>query len=71
MLSKLLKPCLITSYDVRRRKGHFFRSQKALTEPSYEFKVKDVARSTAAAPTYFECARVKSKNGLVFPLIDE
>jgi len=69
-LSELLKPCLITSYDIKRRKGHFFRSHKAKKDESYNFKVKEAARATSAAPTYFEVARVKAMDKLVYPLID-
>jgi patatin-like phospholipase/acyl hydrolase len=34
------------------------------------FKVRDVARATSAAPTYFEVSRVKNLKGTPFPLID-
>lgn len=69
-LNELLKPCLITSYDIKRRKGHFFRSHKAKIDPSYNFLVKEVARATSAAPTYFEVARVKGEDMQLYPLID-
>jgi len=69
-LSELLKPCLITSYDIKRRKGHFFRSHKAKIDESYDFLVKEAARATSAAPTYFEVARVKGMDKQVYPLID-
>src|SRR5450759_675211 len=32
--------------------------------------VKDVARATSAAPTYFECSKVKSLTNINYPLID-
>lgn len=69
-LSKLLKPCLITAYDIRRRKGHFFRSHRAKTNTSYDFLVKETARATSATPTYFEVARVISYDNTPYPLID-
>ena len=69
-LKDLLKPCLVTAYDIRRRKGHFFGQHKAKKDPDYNFKAKDVARATSAAPTYFECAKVTSEKGSVYPLID-
>jgi patatin-like phospholipase/acyl hydrolase len=68
-LSNLLKPCIITSYDIRNGKPHFFKQHKAENK-IYNFKVKDVARATSAAPTYFETARVKSELGTPYPLID-
>ncbi|SNS93036.1 Patatin-like phospholipase/acyl hydrolase [Ekhidna lutea] len=69
-LKDLMKPCIVTSYDIRRRKGHFFGQHKAQKSSKFNFKVKDVARATAAAPTYFECAKVASEYGDEFPLID-
>ena len=69
-LKDLLKPCLITSYDIERRKGHFFGQHKAEKEEAFNFKVKDVARSTSAAPTYFECAQVFSETNEKYTLID-
>jgi patatin-like phospholipase/acyl hydrolase len=68
-LSDLLKPCLVTSYDIRSRNAKFFTSHDA-TELKFDFFVKDVARATSAAPTYFEPARIKSLAGTPYPLID-
>ncbi|MDX8338435.1 patatin-like phospholipase family protein [Draconibacterium sp. IB214405] len=69
-LSNLLKPCLVTSYDIRRRKAHFFKQHKAKTGDAFDFYVKDVARATSAAPTYFEAAKVKSMTSVPYPLVD-
>lgn len=68
-LSDLIKPCIITSYDIRNGKPHFFKQHKSSND-IFNFKVKDVARATSAAPTYFETARVKNISGSPFPLID-
>ena len=68
-LSELIKPCLITSYDIRKRKAMFFNQADATTE-IYDFMVKDVARATSAAPTYFEPAHIKSLFGTKYPLVD-
>lgn len=70
MLTDLLKPCLITSYDIEGRKGHFFRQHKAKTDQFYNFKVKDVARATSAAPTYFPTETARSEMDVGFSLID-
>lgn len=70
MLSDLLKPCLITSYDIENRKGHFFKSHIAKTKKDYNFLVREAARATSAAPTYFEVARVKSATDELYSLID-
>jgi patatin-like phospholipase/acyl hydrolase len=71
MLAELVKPCLITAYDVRRRKPHFFRQHDAVQHGAgRNFRVKDVARATSAAPTFFEAARIKSEAKVTYPLID-
>jgi patatin-like phospholipase/acyl hydrolase len=69
-LSMILKPCLIPAYDITRRKAHFFTSHDAKKDPGKDFLLRDVARATSAAPTYFECVNVKSLTGVSYPLID-
>ena len=69
-LSGLLKPCLIPSYDIKRRMGHFFTQHDAIKNPGWDYLVKDVARATSAAPTYFECSNIKSLSEVSYPLID-
>ena len=68
-LSNLLKPCIISSYDIKNGKPHFFKQHKS-NNATYNFKIKDVARATSAAPTYFETARIKNDVGTPYPLID-
>jgi patatin-like phospholipase/acyl hydrolase len=68
-LSNLLKPCIITSYDIRNGKPHFFKQHKS-ENGIYNFNIKDVARATSAAPTYFETERIKNELGTPYPLID-
>ncbi len=68
-LSEALKPCLITSYDIRNRKSFFFTSLEAKSEVR-DYYMKDVARATSAAPTYFEASRIKSIYGTPHSLID-
>lgn len=70
MLSELIKPCLITSYDIKHRSGHFFTQHDARQKKGWDFKVKEVARATSAAPTYFECSNIKSASEVSYPLID-
>ncbi len=69
-LSRLIKPCLITSYDIRRRRAHFLTQHDARKKKSHDYFVKDVARATSAAPTYFEVARIKSMSNITYPLVD-
>jgi len=59
-LKDLLKPCLVTSYDIRNRQAFFFCQHEAAKSDKYNFYVRDVARCTSAAPTFFECARIKA-----------
>lgn len=62
-LRDLLSPCVISSYDIERREARFFKSHDALAKPSKNFYVRDAARCTAAAPTYFEAAKVSPVDG--------
>jgi patatin-like phospholipase/acyl hydrolase len=70
VLSNFIRPSLITSYDITDRKSVFFTSVNARTDNMYDFKVRDVARSTSAAPTYFPPAHIKSLNDQLFTLVD-
>jgi patatin-like phospholipase/acyl hydrolase len=69
-LSDLLKPCLITSYNIYSRSTHFFTQHDAKENRAYDFYLYDVARGTSAAPTYFEPANVTSLSGVSYPLVD-
>jgi patatin-like phospholipase/acyl hydrolase len=64
-LSELIKPTLITSYDVDNEKIFVFNSEEAKSSKSKNYYLKDVGRSTSAAPTYFPCASIKSIDGKV------
>ncbi len=68
-LSELIRPCLITSYDIRNRKAHFFKRHRASSEIK-DYYVRRVARATSAAPTYFPVALVESLAGAAHPLVD-
>ena len=58
-LTHALAPILVTAYDLELRRPHFFKSHKAHLDARRNFKMRDAARATAAAPTYFEPARVR------------
>ena len=68
-LSQAIKPCLITSYDILNRRSVFFTSLDAKDEYT-DFYLRVVARSTSAAPTYFEVSDAHSMFGTGYPLID-
>ena len=72
-LGELLKPCLVTAYDITRREARFFNSADVATKklgPSRDFYVRDVARATSAAPTYFEPANIAAMDRSVYSLVD-
>ncbi|MBX7141791.1 MAG: patatin-like phospholipase family protein [Chitinophagales bacterium] len=71
-MSDLLKPCLITSYNIFDRCAVFFNSNDVKKGGDYHnYFVRDLARSTSAAPTYFEPAYIKAIDGKTqYPLID-
>lgn len=69
-LSEMLRECLITSYDIERSAPHFFKRNKAKDNEGYDFLMRDVARSTSAAPTYFEPSHVQSLSQVSYALID-
>ncbi len=68
-LNELIKPCLITSYEITQRNAILFTSADA-NEPLRNFYIRDVARATSAAPTYFPPARIQSGEGEIFSLVD-
>ena len=68
-LSSLIKPCLITAYDIENRRATFFNQTDAL-KPKNNFKVWEIARATSAAPTYFEAAQITSEDGDKLTLVD-
>ena len=52
-LSQAITPLLITAYELERRDPWLFRSEKAKTTPDHDFPMRQAARATSAAPTYF------------------
>jgi patatin-like phospholipase/acyl hydrolase len=60
-LKDALNRVIITSYDIENKKAFFFRSANAkipVLQGTYDFPMKQVARATSAAPTYFRPARI-------------
>jgi patatin-like phospholipase/acyl hydrolase len=70
-LSGTLRDVLITAYEIERREAFFFRSARARADPAYDFTLADACRATAAAPSYFEPARVADVAGeATYALVD-
>ncbi|EIM75014.1 patatin [Nitritalea halalkaliphila LW7] len=69
-LSELKRPCLVPAYALAERSAYFFTREKALRTASADFRVVDVARATAAAPTYFPTALIHSRSGEEYGFID-
>jgi patatin-like phospholipase/acyl hydrolase len=69
-LSDLVKPCLIPTYDIEKRSAYFFTQLDAKQYQYCDFLLRDVARATSAAPTYFECAQVDSLSGVTYSFVD-
>jgi patatin-like phospholipase/acyl hydrolase len=70
-LSESVCDLLVTAYDIEGRFAFFFRSARARNDPAYDFAMRDAARATSAAPTYFEPVEVTDVAGNhTYPLID-
>jgi patatin-like phospholipase/acyl hydrolase len=63
LLSQAGTHSLITAYDIERRRSVFFTVPAAKTRPGRDYRLKDIARATSAAPTYFEPASVAPAGG--------
>ena len=69
-LSDLIKPCLVTAYDIENRKTTFFTQHDAIKYPAKDFPLLQVARATSAAPTYFQIAKAMSEAQKDYSFID-
>ncbi len=70
-LSQLVKPCILTAYNIELRKNHLFRQQKAITHgDARDFYLRDVCRATSAAPTFFSVAEIFSLANTRYVLVD-
>lgn len=69
-IANFIRPSLITSYEITDRKAVFFTSADAHEDAMNNFFIRDAARATSAAPTYFPPAHITSMNGEKFTLVD-
>jgi patatin-like phospholipase/acyl hydrolase len=59
LLSQALTEVVIPSYEIETRDCFFFKRKKAREKPQVnDFLMRQVARATSAAPTYFEPCRI-------------
>jgi patatin-like phospholipase/acyl hydrolase len=56
-----LKEVLVTSYDLQNRRDLHFTRRAALKDPNSNYLMRDVARATSAAPTYFPPASIRNQ----------
>lgn len=57
-LKDALTEVLIPTYEIERRWAFFFKSRKAKMAAKFDYLMRDVARATSAAPTYFPPHRI-------------
>lgn len=72
-LKDALTDVLITAYEIEKRFPFFFKSRHARNpkKKGYDYPMKQVARATSAAPTYFEPAKIPTgKSSGYYALID-
>jgi len=69
-LSQALKPCMITAYEIFQRKTVFFNQVDTRKGITKDYLLRDIARSTSAAPTYFRPAKIRSSFGAPLYLVD-
>lgn len=69
-LSQLLKPCLISAYDMTKRRAVFFNQAAARKNKAVDFYLRDVVRATSAAPTFFPVKQILSASTYTHALID-
>ena len=70
LLSNTLKEVFITSYDLDNAQPYFFTTTAAKKSKSHEFKIKDLAESTARAQGFLEFEAIKNAKDQTFNLID-
>lgn len=69
-LRDALTEVLVTSYEIERRTPFFFKSRRARESEDYDFLMRQIARATSAAPTYFEPAKIERGPSDYYALVD-
>lgn len=53
---------LIPSYNITKKDKVLFKSHKAKEDPNYNFKLKDIMRTSSSAPSYFDCYKINNED---------
>ena len=70
-VSAAVAPLLITAYELETRSPYFVKSWRAAAERERDILMREAARATAAAPSYFEPALVRPPaGGVALSLVD-
>lgn len=70
-LDQALTEVIVTGYEIERRSAYFFKSFKAKKDKKRNFLMRNVARATSAAPTYFEPEKIPTEElAAYYALID-
>ena len=70
-LKDALKPVLVPAYDIEKQVTIFFKSDRAKANADSDFAMRQVARATSAAPTYFPPERIDTADPILYyALID-
>ena len=62
-VSRAVTPLLLTAYELESRTPYFVKSWRARSEPDRDILMREAARATSAAPSYFEPALVRPPTG--------
>ncbi len=68
-LDSALTPLLISSYDLQSQLPFFFKSHRIAGDPTYNWKAREAARATSAAPTFFPPFHLQG-HGQDYALVD-
>lgn len=69
-LSDCLTNTLVTSYEIQKGKPFYFSSRLAMKSKDEDFLMREVCRSTSAAPVFFEPSVVKFEKEEELALVD-
>lgn len=69
-LSQSLSSVIVSGFDIGRNMPVFFKSSSAKVKEDSDFHMRDVARLTSSAQTYFPVAQIQSRTGKVVCGID-